>query len=126
MDRCELRPAILELTGHEVDEQILRLRAFEQDAAELVRAADAEAEEHGKSSSQLSLCAHYLLSPGTGPGMVTDPALQQVLASDNGPPAAIACDGENAHKVRYNLRCFAAQQFALVERSLHGRLTAFW
>ena len=108
-----LRPAILELCGCEVDAQILRLGSLERDAAGLVAAA----------GSQLHLTAHYLLPAGAAPGAATEPSLQQYRQSDDGAPAAIACEGA-ATQVRFALRCFAARQFALVERSLHGRLTA--
>ena len=112
-----LRPAILELCGSEVDAQILRLRSLEEGAAGLVASAAAAG------GALPPLTAHYLLPAGAAPGAAADPSLQQDLQSDDGPPAAIVCEGA-AHHVRYSLRRFAAQQFALVERALHGRLCA--
>ena len=70
-----LRPAILELSGSEVDAQILRLGSFEQAAAGLVAGAVA-------AGSQLHLSAHYLLPAGAAPGAATDPSLQLYLQSD--------------------------------------------
>ena len=48
-------------------------------------------------------------------------ALQAYSQGDAAPPGAIVCEGPAA-AVRFALRQFAARQFALVERSLHGRL----
>ena len=71
-----LRPAILELSGSEVDAQILRLGSFEQAAAGLVAGAVAAGR------NQLHLSAHYLLPTGAAPGAATDPSLQLYLQSD--------------------------------------------
>lgn len=111
-----LNPAILELTGAEVDAQLHLLAGFEANAAGLVAAAVAKAP-----GAPTTLLSHFLLRPGAAPGSICSPALR---ASDT-PDASFFPDGHAADVAIY-LRDFAARQCALVERALHGRLTAVW
>lgn len=112
----DLRPTIRDITGPDVDAQISTLGDFETMAAGLV------ARHRG---AGLTLTAHCLLAPGQSPGAIAQGSLQEYHADDVGPHAAILCDGES-HEVRYSLRSFAARQFALVERNIHGPLTSMW
>jgi hypothetical protein len=54
---ASLHPTILELTGKEVDDQILRLGEFETGAAGLVKRTEDAAAAPGSRASPLTLCA---------------------------------------------------------------------
>ena len=108
-----LNPAILELTGAEVDAQRHLLAGFEDNAQGLI--------ERNPRGSPMTLMSHFLLRPGASPGCICNPVLQNYNTDD----ASFFLDGHAAEIANY-LRPFAARQCALVERALHGRLTAVW
>lgn len=131
MAGCEgrLNAAILELSGGEVETQIRFLAAFEKHAAGSIAnqqtggGGDPDQQPNAQSRTGPSAwTSHAFLAPSAGPGTVSDPALQEC-------DSAQACwlpDGPEAESIAIRLRKFAMLQFALVERSLHGRLLALW
>lgn len=98
-------PDITELTGAQVEDNIRRLGQFERNFAGLVK------EGHS------SFLASTLIDVGEGPGGLCDfahPTCNKFKAT-----------GE-AVRVANEFRGFCFEQFALVERALHGKLLSVW
>lgn len=96
---------IIEVTGHQVEEQIRSLAAFEKKAAGCV------------AKGEFGFMGHAVVSPG-----IPSTAIQNLSAVDTKEVRFACASNDPSNEIAVSFRGFCAKQFALVEEHLQVRL----